>query len=42
VARAIVVAVEKGRDVIYTRPIWRLIMTVIRAIPERIFKGMRI
>ncbi|KFE36312.1 SDR family oxidoreductase [Thioclava atlantica] len=42
VADAIVKAVARRRDVIYVRPIWRLIMTIIRAIPERIFKGMRI
>jgi short-subunit dehydrogenase len=35
-------AVEKQKDVIFTRPIWRLIMTIIRNIPERIFKGMSI
>lgn len=38
VARAIVAAVEKGRDVIHVRRIWWLIMAVIKAIPERIFK----
>lgn len=42
VAKAIARAVERRRDVIYVRPIWRLIMTVIRAIPERIFKKMKI
>lgn len=38
VGKAVVAAVEKGRDVIYVRPVWRIVMTVIRAIPERIFK----
>jgi short-subunit dehydrogenase len=38
VGRAVVAAVRKGRDVIYVRPVWRLVMTVIRAIPEAIFK----
>jgi len=38
VARAIVNAVEKGRNIIYVRPIWRLIMAIIKAIPEPIFK----
>jgi short-subunit dehydrogenase len=38
VARAVLRAHERGRDVIYVRPIWRLIMMIIRMIPERIFK----
>ncbi|MDE2228426.1 MAG: SDR family oxidoreductase [Alphaproteobacteria bacterium] len=42
VADAILAAEAKGRDVIYVRPIWWLVMTVIRAIPERFFKRMRI
>ena len=40
VARSIVRAVGKGKDVIYVRPVWRLIMAVIRAIPERAFKRL--
>jgi len=40
VARAIVRAHEKKRDVIYVRPIWRLVMTIICAIPERLFKRL--
>lgn len=40
VAGAIVAAVEAQRDVIYVKPIWRLIMAVIRAIPERVFKRL--
>jgi decaprenylphospho-beta-D-erythro-pentofuranosid-2-ulose 2-reductase len=42
VAEAIVRAVERKKDVIYVRPIWRFIMIVIRSIPERIFKKMDI
>lgn len=42
VAAAIVRAVELRRDVIYVRPIWRLIMAIIRNIPERIFKRLKI
>jgi short-subunit dehydrogenase len=42
VAQAIAQAVAKGRNVIYVRPIWGLIMCIIRSIPERIFKGMKI
>ena len=38
VADAVVTAVERGQEVIYVRRIWRLIMAVIRAIPEAIFK----
>lgn len=38
VASAIARAVTKGKDVIYVRPIWRLIMLIIRNIPETIFK----
>ncbi|WP_018085590.1 SDR family oxidoreductase [Desulfurispora thermophila] len=40
IARGIVDAVEKGRDVVYLPRIWRLIMLVIRHIPEGIFKRM--
>lgn len=42
VADAIARAVAGKKDVIYVRPIWRLIMLVIRSIPERIFKGLKI
>lgn len=40
IARGIVDAVEKGRDVVYLPRIWRLIMLIIRHIPEGIFKRM--
>ena len=40
VARDIVRAMEKGKDVIYTPWYWRLIMGVILHIPEVIFKRM--
>jgi len=40
VGDAIFTAVTKGRDVIYVRPIWRLIMTVIRSVPEPVFKRL--
>jgi len=33
-------AVKSGRNVIYVRPIWQVIMTIIRAIPEPIFKKL--
>lgn len=42
VAEAIASAVESKKDVIYVRPIWRLIMMIIRTIPERVFKRMKI
>lgn len=42
VANAIARAVEKKQNVIYVRPIWQFIMVIIRNIPERIFKGMKI
>lgn len=38
VAEAIVRAVKRKKDVIYVRPVWRLIMLMIRNIPETIFK----
>jgi hypothetical protein len=40
VGEAIVRAVEKRRDVIYVRPAWWMIMTIIGSIPERIFKKL--
>jgi short-subunit dehydrogenase len=42
VATAIERAVRRQKDVIYTRPVWRMIMTIIRCIHERIFKRLRI
>jgi decaprenylphospho-beta-D-erythro-pentofuranosid-2-ulose 2-reductase len=32
----------KRRDVVYTKPIWRLVMTIICAIPEGIFKKLKL
>ncbi len=42
VARAISRGLERRRNVIYVRPIWRLVMAIIAAIPEPIFKKTRI
>ena len=42
VAQQIAKAVDGRRDVLYTPGIWRPIMLVIRAIPERIFKGLNL
>ena len=40
VANDIVRAVEKGKDVLYTRWFWAIIMLIIRSIPGRIFKRL--
>jgi decaprenylphospho-beta-D-erythro-pentofuranosid-2-ulose 2-reductase len=42
VADAIERAVRKSRNVVYVRPVWRLIMAGIRNIPEAVFKRMKI
>lgn len=42
VAQAIFHGVRYKRNVIYVRPVWRLIMAVIRTLPEAIFKRMKI
>lgn len=42
VATAVVTATEKRRNVIYVKPVWRLIMTIICAIPEGVFKRLKI
>lgn len=38
VGQAVLTAVQRQKDVIYVRAIWRLIMMIICAVPERIFK----
>ncbi len=40
VAAALVRAIDKGTDVVYVPGYWRLIMAVIRAIPEPMFKKL--
>jgi short-subunit dehydrogenase len=40
VAEAVFKGVAAARNVIYVKPIWRPIMAAIRALPERMFKGM--
>jgi decaprenylphospho-beta-D-erythro-pentofuranosid-2-ulose 2-reductase len=40
VGEAIVKAVEKRRNIVYVRPVWWLIMAIIRTIPEPIFKKL--
>ncbi|GAA5079640.1 SDR family oxidoreductase [Roseibacterium beibuensis] len=42
VGHAIRIAVQSQKNVIYIRPIWRLIMAIIKAIPEPIFKKTEI
>jgi len=42
VADAVFDAVQKRRNIIYVKPIWCFIMMIIRNIPERIFKRMKI
>jgi decaprenylphospho-beta-D-erythro-pentofuranosid-2-ulose 2-reductase len=42
VARAILRAVEQKRNVIYVPGFWRAVMLVIRAIPEGIFKRLKL
>lgn len=42
VAEAIARALVSGRDVIYVRPVWRLVMAVIRALPEAVFKRTKL
>jgi decaprenylphospho-beta-D-erythro-pentofuranosid-2-ulose 2-reductase len=40
VARDIVRAVDRGRDVVYTPWWWRMVMFAVRIIPERLFKRL--
>ncbi len=42
VAEAIVKSIRRRRDVVYVRGIWRFIMLLIRAIPEGLFKRMKV
>jgi len=42
VAASLVKAIDRGDDVVYVPGIWRVIMAVIRAVPERVFKKMNL
>jgi decaprenylphospho-beta-D-erythro-pentofuranosid-2-ulose 2-reductase len=42
VSATIVKAIDAGQDVLYVPGIWRIIMAVIRAVPERVFKKMNL
>ena len=40
VTSAVVAAIHRRREVIYVRRVWRPIMFVLRAVPERLFRRM--
>jgi len=42
VANAVFKGMRKGKDVIYVLSVWRLIMLIIRNIPEKIFKKLNL
>lgn len=42
VADQVYAAFLKGRDVVYAKPVWRVVMGVIGSIPEGIFKKLKI
>jgi short-subunit dehydrogenase len=42
VAASVVKAIDRGEDIVYVPGQWRLIMSVIRAIPERFFKKLNL
>ena len=42
VSEKILSAVQKNKNIIYVKPIWRLIMLLIRNIPESIFKKLNL
>jgi short-subunit dehydrogenase len=42
VARDVCRAIRRGRSVVYTPWFWRYIMLIIRAIPEFMFKRMKL
>jgi decaprenylphospho-beta-D-erythro-pentofuranosid-2-ulose 2-reductase len=42
VADAVLAAFDRGRDVVYVRRIWWPVMAVIKAIPEPVFKKLKI
>lgn len=41
VAEAIWIGAQRKKNVIYTRPIWRLVMAIIRTLPEVLFKRLQ-
>jgi short-subunit dehydrogenase len=42
VAATMVKCIDLGRDVVYVPGIWRMIMAIVRAVPERIFKKLNL
>jgi short-subunit dehydrogenase len=42
VAATLVKAIDKGTDVVYVPGIWLIVMTVIKLIPERVFKKLNL
>jgi len=42
VAATLVKAIDRGTDIVYVPGIWRIIMALIRSIPERIFKKLNL
>jgi short-subunit dehydrogenase len=42
IAKGILKAIKKRRDVVYLPPVWGLIMFVVRNIPQRIFKKLNL
>lgn len=42
VAEAVFDGLRRTRNIVYVRPVWRVIMAIIGAIPERVFKKMDI
>jgi len=40
VAEDVYKAYRKSKDIVYTKWFWRLIMFIIKIIPEKIFKSM--
>jgi len=41
VARCIVTGIKKGRPTIYAPGYWRLVMFVVKAIPQKLFKRLK-
>ena len=41
VASDILAGIDKGKSVVYTPGFWRLIMLIIKHVPERIFKRLK-
>lgn len=42
IARGIVRGIDRGQDVVYLPGFWRLIMFIIRSVPERVFKRLKL